>query len=683
MDNWYKKSLRRNLVDMHINDNDPKFLSEFSPTAYADALSLSGVDTAIIYAGSCLGINYFATSNGHRHNSLKGRDIVAENIAACKEKGLNVILYFNIWSRWAYDNHPEWRMRNIEGKGYFVDMGGRYGNCCPSTGYFDYVKRLLGDLVNGYDCQGYWVDMIGWNGNICYCDCCKKRFMEETGHEIPVAIDWDDEIFKLFARKREEWFAKMAAGLTEIVKRKDPALTISLQCASWPLGWLGGCTKEFFHCSDYLAGDFYSGGAVQSVTVKYLSNMTKNRPLEYMVSRCSGLEEHTLNKPDHELIAERYAALAGNAAFVFIDAIDPVGTTDERVYRKMGEIFAESEKFEKYIDVDAQLLADVGLILSQSALFNLEDSGKEILKASLPIKTLENVHAAAGALIGANISFDVMDLSSPEKLKGKKVLLLCDYPSIGEAEAQILRDYVRGGGKIYASCRTSLSGGKFLLADVFGADSAGFEPHQYNYVAPIAQNEELLCGFSAKYPLSVNGVFTKICATGQCETMALVSHCYFGKPNDPYLFASAISNPPDAPTDSPALVRNRYGEGMCVYSCGTIEANKNANAQKAFASLIASLIDRPTIVCDAPWQIEVQAFRSGKKISVNLNSCITPFPPTPVHGINVALYIGDEAVESVTDVGAGKEIGYEIDGGYLKMQVSEVTYFNSLQILLK
>jgi hypothetical protein len=35
---WYTNSFRRNLVDMHIDDWDDSFLSEFDPKAYCDCL---------------------------------------------------------------------------------------------------------------------------------------------------------------------------------------------------------------------------------------------------------------------------------------------------------------------------------------------------------------------------------------------------------------------------------------------------------------------------------------------------------------------------------------------------------------------------------------------------------------------------------------------------------------------
>lgn len=114
---WYHCSYRRNLVDMHIPDWDERFLADFDSQSYADLLELAKVDMAMIYTSSCLGISNWPTPVGHMHSGLNGRDIVGELIEKCREKGMNVLLYLNFWSTWAYNEHPEWRFINSRGEG--------------------------------------------------------------------------------------------------------------------------------------------------------------------------------------------------------------------------------------------------------------------------------------------------------------------------------------------------------------------------------------------------------------------------------------------------------------------------------------------------------------------------------------------------------------------------------------
>jgi hypothetical protein len=64
---------------------------------------------------------------------------------------MKVNAYFNIWSRWAFEQHPDWRIRDIDGKGYGAVVFGhssRFGVCClNSPGYRDYVKAQMVDLA--------------------------------------------------------------------------------------------------------------------------------------------------------------------------------------------------------------------------------------------------------------------------------------------------------------------------------------------------------------------------------------------------------------------------------------------------------------------------------------------------------------------------------------------------------
>ena len=53
---WYQKNYRRNLVDMHIEDWDESFLSEFDPEEYVRMLKRANVTCAMVYANSHVGL---------------------------------------------------------------------------------------------------------------------------------------------------------------------------------------------------------------------------------------------------------------------------------------------------------------------------------------------------------------------------------------------------------------------------------------------------------------------------------------------------------------------------------------------------------------------------------------------------------------------------------------------------
>ena len=71
---WYTNAYRRNVIDMHIEDWDEKFLSEFDEK-YVKLLRTSKVDSAVVYAQSHVGYCNYPTKAGHMHKGLKGKDI--------------------------------------------------------------------------------------------------------------------------------------------------------------------------------------------------------------------------------------------------------------------------------------------------------------------------------------------------------------------------------------------------------------------------------------------------------------------------------------------------------------------------------------------------------------------------------------------------------------------------------
>ena len=67
---WYRTSFRRNLVDMHIEDWNPEFLSQFDPDKYYENLVRAHVKSPMIYLQSHVGHCNWDTKSGHRHQSF-------------------------------------------------------------------------------------------------------------------------------------------------------------------------------------------------------------------------------------------------------------------------------------------------------------------------------------------------------------------------------------------------------------------------------------------------------------------------------------------------------------------------------------------------------------------------------------------------------------------------------------
>ena len=106
--------------------------------------------------------------------------------------------------------------------------------------------------------------------------------------------------------------------------------------------------------------------------------------------------------------AKAFSCLADGGAFIFIDAIDPVGTLNRRVYERMGRVFAETRAYEPYLG--GEMAQDVGVYLSTESKYDPADNGKAVDDAHLSgrVPHVEAVVSVCQALIENHIPFGVI-----------------------------------------------------------------------------------------------------------------------------------------------------------------------------------------------------------------------------------------------------------------------------------
>jgi len=130
---WFQRGYRRMLVDMHIPDWDPEFLSRYDPAEMVRLYEEAGLTSVMFYAQSHVGLCYWPTKTGAMHAGLKGRDIVGETVELLREAGMDVCAYYSVvYNNWAHLEHPEWRLVSAAAPDSAFNVG-RYGHCCPNN----------------------------------------------------------------------------------------------------------------------------------------------------------------------------------------------------------------------------------------------------------------------------------------------------------------------------------------------------------------------------------------------------------------------------------------------------------------------------------------------------------------------------------------------------------------------
>jgi hypothetical protein len=681
---WYQSAFRRNVVDMHLTEDDPRFLSEFDSKKYVDCLALAGVDSAVIYAHSHVGLCNYPTKVGRMHAGLKGRDILKEMIEGCHQKGIGVVVYYSlIFNTWAYRTFPDWQMRDQEGKG--VADQGRYGICCPNSPYRDHMTAQVEELCRNYDFEGIRFDMTFWPNLVCYCPHCRQRFTRETGLEIPTLINWENPDWVTFQRKREAWLVEFAALATSTVRRLKPAASVEHQSAGNLCDWTFGVPLELRDQNDFLQGDFYGGTAQGSLVCKLLYNLSPNLPYGYETSICMDLADHTTLKPSELLEAKACRAIANGGAFIFIDAIDPVGTLDPKRYRRMGEIFKKTKVFDQYLG--GTLGQDVGLYLGAESKFDPADNGKKTNQFSNRTPHLDATLSVTQSFVTHNIPFGVITRKNLDHLSRHRVLVLPNVLMMCDEEVAAIRKYVQNGGNLYVSKHTSLlrSDGRrqkdFMLADVLGVSWKGETKEGITYIAPAKAGKKILAGYDETYPLCLKETQLTVRAAESAVILGRLTRPYTD-PADYTRFAAIHSNPPGVPTEYPSLVLNKFGKGKVIYSAAALE-NQDYH-RPIFINLIRLLAgDNFSFESNAPAPVELTLFHQSDKHRdiLHILNFQNEMPNLPVENITIKIRRTGKKVKKIAIRPEGKVLKHRIEGKYIIFTLPRLETFSLIELI--
>lgn len=655
---WYKNALRRNLVDMHIEDWDDVFLSKFNPEEYFRLLSKGQIQAPMLYFQSHVGLCYWPTKSGAIHKAFIGKEDNMKRLEElCHKAGMDVIGYYSlIYNNWAHNRFPHWRMVRADGK-HSRSYGSRYGLCCPNNlEYRKFTEEQINEFCEYFKFEGLFMDMLFWP-MICYCDSCKKRWSNEVGGAMPITIDWQNKNWLTFQQKRTEWMGDYANWVTKTVKKYAPGVSIEHQYSTITHSWIRGVNENIAKASTYVGGDFYGGFNEASFVCKAYLGITEDQPFEYMTSRCyPELAEHTTTKSIDHLILSAMLTYIHHGAFLIIDAINPDGTLEESTYTKLGPIFEETKKLEPWIKSGEQVY-DVALYFDLNGKYNpdaeiVSTVDERLADTSVPM--IDALLGAAGSLQSHHIPYAVVNNYKFERFKSSKLLAICDVPSFEKTKVKDVLDFVNSGGNLYLSGHSSPE----LLMEIFGLEYCGQTIEDITYISPTDAGAFLMDDYYSKtHPLVIFG--------SQAKTKGTTNGIVFGTSTLPYTipnkksstvwpfkaiepekrpdvlkFSSIHSNPPGKFSDNPALVYAKYGKGKAIWSASPIEKPKREQHSEIFARIVKFLCGNSfSFSSNAEQSVECVLFDSkiNRVMTLGLINLQENFHTQPVYNFTVKI----------------------------------------------
>jgi len=697
---WYEKYYRRVFLDFHIPEWNPEFLTKFDAAEFADCVVSGQMKTATIMTNTHTGLCNYPTKVGKQHEVWKGRDAIAEMIDALHKRDIAVILYYcTIYTDWYWEQHPEARIVDADGKSDKLLMGSsgnprRFSVLCPNNPeYRKFMVAQLSELCARYDFEGVWPDMAFWP-TVCFCPSCRGRYAEEIGGEIPTTINWEDPAWVRFQRKRQDWLLEFVHLVTSTIKSRKPEVTVAHQSQTFTHDWLFASSLQMVDENDWLSADLYGDKHTIGFYAKLFHAVSRKKPFEHLNTWCyPSIREHVVTRTEDELRSNVFSAFSNGGAMSFIDAVDPVGTVHRRNYERMAPIFAEVESYEPY--AGGSFCQDIGLYYSFDNVFDLAENGRCLRPArycfqpGVPPQSASAHRRAALNLAVAlqqwHLPFGVVTKKDLSRLSDYQLIALPNVVMMDEEEAEALRRYVESGGSLYASKNTSLisKGGMrqkdFLLSDLFGVSYQGESESIVTYLDPTPSSTDLFGEFGGQYPLTLYDTQLLINAHTDAEVLATITLPYTDPKGTKY--ASILTNPPGIKTEHPALVLKSFGKGRTLYAAGVLESMGHHSQREVLVRLLRSLCSRPFwFEADGPKCVELTLFDQPehKRCVLHLLNIQQDMPNVPVREMIVRLNLRGRTPAKLVVLPSGEALSYKIEGQSMIFTVPELKDYRML-----
>lgn len=474
---WYQSITRWGQVN--ITERDPLLYDINWWRGYWKRTNTKGI---VVNAGGI--VAYYPTKIPLHHKAeyLQGGDLFGDLCRAAHEDGLAVFARMdsNRAHKDFYQAHPDWFSMDITGNPYrAADL---YVSCINSPYYSEYIPSILTEIAEMYHPEGFTDN--SWSGlgreSICYCEYCRKSFKDTTGHDIPLAQDWDDRVYKNwirwnYDRRLEIWDLNnrttKAAGGANCIWSGMNSGSISDQSKSFRDFKAIAKKADIIMLDDQArseTGGFQHNGEAGKL-IHGILGWDKLIPESMAQYQAHKPWFRMASKPEPEARMWMIEGLAGGLQLWW----HMVGAyhDDRRMYHNPEAIFHWQMVNESFL-INRQPVATIGVVWSQE---NMDFYGRDNTEERVELPW----HGMTKALIRARIPYLPVHADHIDRdAAGLSLLILPDLAVMSDDQVSAVKRFVSRGGSLVATGNTSLldQWGEprpdFALGDLFGAHLA-------------------------------------------------------------------------------------------------------------------------------------------------------------------------------------------------------------------
>ncbi|MET1007570.1 MAG: alpha-L-fucosidase [Propionibacteriaceae bacterium] len=400
-----RRPWRKVHLDFHNTPAVGAIGADFDPDEFVATLRRGHVDAIVVFAKDMHGYFYYPAARAEAVHPGLDRDLMGEQIAACRAAGIRVYTYYCTgWDNLLADTHPEWLVFKRDRTSYlpkFDQTPGWTALCMRNPDFLQLMLDDTRDLVTRYPMDGVWYDMPFPIDGECFCHLCLAALRSQGLDPLDVEVQRRDkqELLTSWMRRSSELIESLRPGC-EVDQNNQTRLGLGERAP-----YLSNVDIEALPTGGW-------GYHYYPVDVRYAR--TFGTPVTGMTGRFhqAWADFGGLKHPE-QLRVELAGIVAQGAQICIGDQAPPSGRLDAAVYDTIGRAYAEIEELQPYLDgaapvveaaivASGQLLADPGRIAPDPAQNNPDQS-------TSADRWARGVAGLAELLLDHRVQFDVVE----------------------------------------------------------------------------------------------------------------------------------------------------------------------------------------------------------------------------------------------------------------------------------
>jgi hypothetical protein len=548
------------------------------PAAVAAAKD-AGAESLMLYSQDHWGYAFYPSNSAVRHPHLNF-DLFGTEVSLAHKAGISAIAYYSLqFNNQCALAHPDWAW--VDEEGHPQRFYGRWHIMCLDTPYRQYVLAMMEEISSRYEVAELFIDIFGiqfqmYNDHainpFCFCKYTEDAWnRDHPGDPYREGFKTREGWERRFRWHQQRTMMDMLDEIIAVARKHRPDLLVSLN----------GGPESFPDAIMQKVSFIYAEPLPCPTGIALGSILMRGWGRPYYQAGIFTEYGYSDTYPGVLSRVQADALIVQNARTFFVgDAPLLSGLNAEGFSQRWFDVARET--WEDVRNVDCLLGPDLKPLLSTAMLYS-DSTRRELEAEKRPydfrrsnLGALETL-TYAGRPVESLAEFNL----KAEALAPFQVLVLPEVEVLSQEQAEIIRQWVSGGGALISTFRCGLvdESGKrrdnFPLADVFGVDYVS-EVDRYAYDTQGKQRPDNfrstflesaghpLGAMLSENPVGLPGPFLTLKRTTAQEVMRYrLPVMVEDVPHDRWF--NWDPPPPGPETAGPAVAFNKFGKGQSLY----------------------------------------------------------------------------------------------------------------------